>query len=558
HPPETRAPGGHRGSLSGDAMSQALLEATSRINGERPRTSRIGFGAIVLAALGIAVVPVFLGVLNHDVAWYLHVAGRVLVGERLYADIIEINPPLIVWLSIPPTLVAHALGISEILTFRLMMIGVIAGSLSLSAWALHRALPEDPSLRRWALLFLVFVLVPLAGYDFGQREHMMLTLILPYVILASARARETTSDRGILPWVVGLVAGLGIALKPHFALAWIAVEIDLASIRRTWRVWLRPEAVAIVAVGTLYAVAVLALTPDYFALIRWAKGVYAASSRITVGSLLVEPATLLTAIAWLSFLASRPERTTRRDCEVLLVADLALLAVAFVQFKGFTYHFYPPLALAFMLLGWLWSECRGSKARDLVLGGLIASTVLGVAFFRVNESRFWRGRPGVSATALGRMVREAKTHASGGRVFTFSPSIAASFPMVTYAGVGWASRHSCLFFLPSFYPEVFTGKPIPGYHSIATMGKDERFLFESVVDDLLKGQPSVLFVDESPRKLAFNGQAFDFLAYYSLDPRFVTFLRDYEPAETIDIIRVYRRKPGVRRLRDPVPKPFFP
>lgn len=528
-------------------MSQTALEISPHTKSAQTEASRIGFGAFVLAVFGIAVVPVFLGVLNHDVAWYLHIADRVLAGDRLYVDVVEINPPLIVWLNIPPILLAHALGVSEVLTFRLLMLGVIVGSLALSAWALRRALPENPDLRRGGLVFLIFVLVPLAGYDFGQREHIMLALILPYVLLASARAREASSDRGILPWIVGMVAGVGIALKPHFALAWLAVEIDLAAIRRTWRVWLRHEAVAIAAVGALYAVSVLALTPDYLPLIRWAKAVYAASSRVTLGSLLIEPTTFLTAVASLAFVASKAEREIRRSCEVLLVASLAFLAVAFVQFKGFTYHFYPPLALALLLIGWLWSESRRSKAMDLVLGGLLACTILGVAFLRANESRLWKGRPSESDTALGRMIREAKAHAGGGSVFTFSPSIAASFPMVTYAGVGWASRHSCLFFLPSFYPEVFEGKPVRQYHPIATMGKDERFLFDSVIDDLLEGRPSILFVDESPRKLAFNGQAFDFLAYYSLDPRFVAFLRDYEPAGTIDIVRIYRRKAGVER-----------
>ena len=83
----------------------------------------------MLAGFGLGVLPVFLGMLNHDAAWLLHAAGRVLAGDALYVDVDETNPPLIVWLSFAPVLLARAAGISEVLAFRLLMLLLIACSL---------------------------------------------------------------------------------------------------------------------------------------------------------------------------------------------------------------------------------------------------------------------------------------------------------------------------------------------------------------------------------------------------------------------------------------------
>jgi hypothetical protein len=84
------------------------------------------------------------------------------------------------------------------------------------------------------------------------------------------------------------------------------------------------------------------------------------------------------------------------------------------------------------------------------------------------------------------------------------------------------------------------------YHSIEAMSDTERSLFESVVDDLLKYRPALLFVDEANPKWVFLRRRFDYLEYYSQDPRFAVFLKEYEPFARVDVFHVYRRKAGNR------------
>jgi len=73
------------------------------------------------------------------------------------------------------------------------------------------------------LLLLCFALVPAAGYDFGQREHLAVLMSLPYLAVAALRLQPAPVSRS---WRSGvaLVAAIGFAIKPHFLLVPALVE----------------------------------------------------------------------------------------------------------------------------------------------------------------------------------------------------------------------------------------------------------------------------------------------------------------------------------------------
>jgi hypothetical protein len=158
-----------------------------------------------------------------DMAFLLYTAGRVLDGARLYVDVVEINPPLIVALNLPAVLLARALGVSDIAVLRLLLSMALLGSLAFSAWALRLALGVDRTGLRPLVLLLAFALFLAPGNDFGQREHLLVALALPYVLLAVARA-DGRPAAALPAFAAGLLAGIGLALKPHFLLVWVAIE----------------------------------------------------------------------------------------------------------------------------------------------------------------------------------------------------------------------------------------------------------------------------------------------------------------------------------------------
>ncbi len=510
------------------------------------------FGLLFVLGFGLCSLPIFLGVLNHDEAWYLLVARRVLDGQRLYVDVFDTNPPLIIWLNLLPVALAGALGISEILALRIMVLGMVGASLGLTRWSLVQSLPGRVEAQRALLSLGLFILLPVVGYDFAQREHLMMILVLPYLVLATARATGRQPG-GPIPWLVGVLAGLGLAIKPQFALLWLSVEGTLV-VRRGWRAAIRPEGLAIVTIGLVYAVALLTITPDYLLWIRRITSVYYGAGGAPIGILASEFGSIFTALAVLGLLMARPTGDARRRLELIGTANVALLAIAILQLKGYSYQFYPPLALALMTMGWLVVDrpsLESGRAPRVVgvIGAVLLVVVSLIAILRGLESIAWRGNPGATDTPYGRLIRASREHATGESVFVFSPAVATGFPMVNYAGVGWASRHPALLFLPGCYPAgPGSGSgPDVALHAPNRMSASERFLFDDVIDKLLTDQPTLLFVDEAGTPLAYDGRRFDYLAYYAQDPRFARFLSDYEPLNRIDQFRLYRRKTGAAR-----------
>lgn len=525
------------------------LESPYSAAGSRPALPRSASIALLVAGFGLGAAPVFLGLLNHDAAWLLHAAGRVLDGDRLYVDVDETNPPLIVWLHFVPVLLAKAAGVSEVLAFRLLVLLAVAGSLGLSGWTLRRSLPGRPGGRLLILLAALAALLPMSGYEFGQREHLLLTMTLPYLLMAAARGAGV-SIGGAPAWTAGLMAGLVIALKPHFALLWLGVEGYLAAGACGWRAWIRPENLAVIAVGLVYAIAAPILAPEYLALVRWAWPIYTACGAVGLVAMLDHPAVMLSIIAVLCYSMARPRGPCREIARLLLIADLAFLGSVFLQHKGYSYHYYPALAASTMLLAVLFVDSRdpiaGRPRWAGVLGGGLAAAMMIVAVGdRVADSRVWGAEPIRSDTPYGRLARLVKVQAAGGNLYVFSPAVIDAFPMVNEAGVGWTSPHSCLWFLAGLYHGPDRSTPPESYRSMAAMGATERFLFETVVVDLLRNRPDLILVDECARPGVFCVQPFDYLAYFGRDPRFAAFLRDYEPMPREGIFRPYRRRAGI-------------
>ena len=67
-----------------------------------------GLLAVVIA---IVLFTMLRSPLKDDVAWLLYVARRWLAGRELYVDVVEVNPPLIVWISAIPMQIASWLRI---------------------------------------------------------------------------------------------------------------------------------------------------------------------------------------------------------------------------------------------------------------------------------------------------------------------------------------------------------------------------------------------------------------------------------------------------------------
>src|SRR5215813_1911591 len=190
----------------------------------------------LLAALGFVLFTTLRCPLKDDIAWLLYVAQQWLAGRQLYVDLIEVNPPMIVWILALPAALSAALGVAA----KFAAVPFFAACvLSSAGWCARLLRGYGPLGAAPLPLFAATgtVLLVLPGPEFGQREHLLVAAALPYLCLFVRRLDGGQTHLGD-ETVAGMLAGFGCALKPQFLLAFALLEIvgsvqGLPLVRRT-------------------------------------------------------------------------------------------------------------------------------------------------------------------------------------------------------------------------------------------------------------------------------------------------------------------------------------
>jgi hypothetical protein len=350
------------------------------------------------AVLGLALACLLVPVGWDDQSFYIYAAPRLLDGYHLYsADLQDTNPPLIAWMTMIPAAFARASGLAPDVSFVLFVFLLISGavvwSLCLSRDSVRMA---GKSVAPWLAVFLVYLTIVLPSvswkvhevrdafgmairYDFGQREHIMVLLILPYLFAAVRRFDQ----RGLAVFeavVIGFVAALGFSLKPQYLTVAFGVEALLIYRTRSLRCLIRPEWVALVLGGLIYCAIVWLLTPAYITtVIPTVAGVYGDFSHKTAMEIMATSKynvalVVFAGIAWILQRGSGVERLAA----IFLIAGAAAFISFLLQGKGWTDHLLPSemfilLALAASAIGHFlqWVNRRGGgegRPRDVERG----------------------------------------------------------------------------------------------------------------------------------------------------------------------------------------------
>jgi len=128
-------------------------------------------------------------------------------------------------------------------------------------WLVFDRFKETKEYRyRWFILFALLAFTQSHQADFGQREHIFVLFFLPHVILrcfmydsaASTNAAPTPSVPRSLAIVIGMLAGLGVCIKPHFLEIILAFEIVWQLTKRNFKLLINAECLAVYSVIVLY------------------------------------------------------------------------------------------------------------------------------------------------------------------------------------------------------------------------------------------------------------------------------------------------------------------
>ena len=139
-----------------------------------------------------------------DKNWLLVAAREWLGGKKLYTDIFEINPPLIVWLYALPVFISnHLPALSDYNALALLGIAVcvLVIHLCLRLIALHPAFAGNKRMRLAFGLLLTYVFVFFtAPMYFFDREDILLVLTFPYIVALHATPLSARRFRCRCAW----------------------------------------------------------------------------------------------------------------------------------------------------------------------------------------------------------------------------------------------------------------------------------------------------------------------------------------------------------------------
>ena len=486
---------------------------------------RAWLGVAIAAAVALTMVLVYWDrPLTDDVIWYLIGTRDWLDGAELYRMVVEVNPPLNFYYTVPAILIADLLGVSDtngqyILTGLLMFASltwcgaVIRAELGLSAG-------------RQALLLLgigVAMVVPVSD-SIGQREHTLVMLLMPWVL--GQIAPGTPSARTDVPRA--LVAALGMCLKPYFVLFPIAVTVVRMTQTRSLKPILSPANMTFLIVGLAYIGFVAIVHPVYFTeLVPVAREVYGAY-RAEPGLLLqgVYPRVLLLLFPVLVALRDREGRT---NPAILVAVSLAGLACILIQGTAFPYHMIP---LSFFGM----VACLLVMLQARKFGLFVAAC--GAAFAGLATLGLKQGFPEHKAVNALYSVSEAVGPFDS--VMALSSSLFAGLPVAMVTGSEWVSRYPANWLVPGAVEEL--GKTdcttdrdrCANLNAIAAKNRSDN------IADMVRTEPDLLIVDLNSG--FFPAPYFDWLAFMAEDPAWDGVFRHYREVARTPRFQFFRRE----------------
>lgn len=516
-----------------------------------PNKSRYSFlwATITILCIFTGLSAVYLNPLNQDVGLMISLAERYLDGDRLYVDIFEINPPLFVYVAIPIIAIAKAFSIPTIDSWLIFCFLLICISVCL-CWFILSRLSSLSGLdsKRVVIIYILLAFLHMVGGEFGQREHIMLILFLPYVLLTTVRASGRSAGL-TLCLTVGALGGLGIAYKPFFVLPWMGLEGYLWLVRRQGGFWRRPESLTLFCMQITYAAVVLACMPEYLAFIKHVAGCYGLLNASMYTQLwqmrFAYPVTLL---ALLMFFLTRPSPEDSESRRILMIATLCFIGVAFVQRKGFGYHFYPAagtglVLLVIVILGKAKDIDWGPilRPRILSLELLLGSIALFASIFYMVEAQ--RSSARFNQSEIGRAIEYLKAHGQNKSAVIVTDDLHPFWPLVNYNNIRVKGR-----FYNSFVFNACSKAQADGANC-TTLPREERDNLEKWenavwIDDFLKYHPQLVLVkgeDEAHRGI-------DILKHYLSDPRLKKVWSNYALVARYDYIYIYALRDSFIRM----------
>ena len=528
-----------------------------------PKTSsvRVSFFGIALTCFALIVflwyiAGYFTSLLGHDQISYLFEAQRMLSGAQLYGPhLAETNPPMIIWFSALPVLLANWMHGSAIFFMRLLITAMLLGSAFWCVRILRRGTAiTSPITVALVGVALVAIELSIGPYDFGQREHILFILLVPYVLAAAIGVLDRLSfaERCAL----GVAAGFAIWFKPQDAVVLVMLELFLVFRTRSFRRLRSPEFLALILTSSFILALVPIFTPLYTRQTLpllfdtyWALG---AMTTLALALSLHHYVFIVLGLLVVCILLRRHERDPAGSVALFLCSLAASFAYD-IQHTQWTYHRYPHRSFLLLAIAYLVADLFDPLIHTLTAppylrwsrfaAGAIAAAIL--CAIAVHPHRYLSDPRGLKDVEVDQLFAQYKPSTT---VYVFTTSV---YPLASAYnhGLNWGSRFAHLWMLPAVIQNELgpTGPPAP-FKRLSPQRSAElaALLRGEVTDDLNYWRPSVVLVDRCTMEqpcIGLEKKNFNAIPWFLQSPQFAEAWSHYKRQGDVDGYDLYRLTP---------------
>lgn len=455
-----------------------------------------------------------------DVQWLTHEANVLFGGGHYMTQFIDPNPPLILLVYQPINVLARLLplplhGITVVYLYLCVVLSVLRCR-SILIHARSHALPS---------LTLVFIAIMLAIYPMsnaGQRECLMLTFSMPYLLSCCIGDKEKPTHHR---WDTSF-ACLGFLLKMQYILIPLCIEayfyFSKKKQQHTYRVF--------IAATVLYVLAIYLVTPRYWSdILPMIKHYYAGHyGFIKACDYYLLPSTLTLCLGFITSCVSVFLLKASSANRVLLIAFGVSLLNYLLPQQVFLYHRVPVetywLALSFLLVFQLLSERDAWQKKPKQSIAILLNCFL-VAALSVTDI--------INTSSQTDYYREY-------RHFTLPKKVTRIYPLLITAtrselstlqqGRANCSRMASLWLLMYFVDKTELS---------AKETAMKKSIHRWVVDDIQNCQPQAILIENQDDFKAFT------LRFFNDDPRFRAIWKHYHFHHRNGHVDIYTRTPHV-------------
>jgi len=480
-----------------------------------------------------------------DTSWAITMCERMLAGDRLYVDLIEVNPPFTPWIFMPAVALAHMLGVSPEVAVHVYSYAICLLGLGFAAAVARQAgFAENRTLFSQLPLFLTLLII-FPGNAFSEREHLAIALFLPLLVLMAWRVAPTEGRTPSLltATLAGLSGSILVLVKPYYAVVVLVPALYVAWRRRSIRPLFAAEYWMIGLICVAYLLAVLHFYPEFFSVIYpMLADTYMRATQSLLVLAIFGPAYVL-AIGMVRFL--RPGLTLSPLVIVFTLASLAAMVPLIYQGKGFPYHAFPAFSLMLMALLLRIAQTsptaeasseRCQASPESTGTGLISKTLLAITVAMMAIPFMSTEKPDAALVARVRAAIQRPTVALIGQIAS------AGHPLTRMVGGTWVS---------SYCSDWLAGAALHFWALETQNGnKEAADHYRQIADRYIGGKLAEL---EAKRPTVIIMQKGDIMLTEELSRRqdYVRFMHDYQQVAEDDSVQVMLHTADVSHAPSP-------